>query len=70
MTPWPSFVFEIFDYARMRDLIHQYFHSLGLGEGAAGLRRAITILTFAFIFIRKFSSCRWSSVRDYFFVAF
>ncbi|KOB66816.1 putative cereblon [Operophtera brumata] len=31
-TPWPLFVFDIFDFGRMRDTIKEYFATLGLGE--------------------------------------
>lgn len=32
VTPWPLFVYEIFDYESMRHAIHDYFRTIMLGE--------------------------------------
>lgn len=35
LTAWPAFVYDMFDYERMRNIIKAYFDTLMLGEAAA-----------------------------------
>lgn len=32
VTPWPLFVYDIFDYRRMRRIIEDYFRTMSLGQ--------------------------------------
>lgn len=35
VTAWPLFVYDIFDYDRMRTIIQDYFKTLALGEDSS-----------------------------------